>query len=303
MDVRHLQLLRELSERGSVTAVAEATHRTVSAVSQQLRTAERSAGIRLVEPDGRGIRLTEAGRLLATGAVEVETAIARVQASLDAYRNAPGAQVSIAAFPSAAALLFPAVVHAAEREGIELRLADFDLAEAQFADLTADYDIVIGHSLTDTRPAGTPNLVAVKLAAEPLDVAMRSSHPLASHRSLRARDLADARWIGVPEGYPFDVVLTNIANRLGRDVHVAQRLRDNRVIETLLANSDLVAILPRFTTRRREGLVLRELTDVPATRYVSAIMRPDRAERRAVGEVLNTLCEAASAEVAIAGSQ
>jgi len=78
MDVRHLALLRELAERGSVTAVAAATHRTVSAVSQQLHAAERDLGIRLVEPDGRGIRLTDAGRLLAEGAAEVETAIARV---------------------------------------------------------------------------------------------------------------------------------------------------------------------------------------------------------------------------------
>ena len=75
MDVRHLQLLRELDDRGSVTAVAAATHRTVSAVSQQLRTAQRSAGMALVEPDGRGIRLTEAGRLLAAGAVEVDTCL------------------------------------------------------------------------------------------------------------------------------------------------------------------------------------------------------------------------------------
>ena len=53
MDVRHLVLLRELAERGSVHDVAAAMHRTPSAVSQQLRTAQRDFGILLVEPDGR----------------------------------------------------------------------------------------------------------------------------------------------------------------------------------------------------------------------------------------------------------
>ena len=67
MDQRHLTLRRELAARGSVTAVAAATHRTGSAVSQQLRTAERDLGLPLVEPAGRGIRLTDAGRLLAEG--------------------------------------------------------------------------------------------------------------------------------------------------------------------------------------------------------------------------------------------
>ena len=47
MDVRRLGLLRELSERGSVTAVAQALHLTPSAVSQQLKTLEREAGVAL----------------------------------------------------------------------------------------------------------------------------------------------------------------------------------------------------------------------------------------------------------------
>ena len=49
MDVRRLQLLRELADRGSVTAVARATHRTASAVSQQLKVLETEVGVPLTE--------------------------------------------------------------------------------------------------------------------------------------------------------------------------------------------------------------------------------------------------------------
>ena len=62
LDVRRLRLLRELHERGTVTAVAEALAYTPSAVSQQLATLEREAGVRLMERDGRRLRLTDAGR-------------------------------------------------------------------------------------------------------------------------------------------------------------------------------------------------------------------------------------------------
>lgn len=65
MDARHLALLRDLRDRGSVQAVATASQRTPSAVSQQLRTAQRDLKIKLVEPEGRGLRLTPAGELLA----------------------------------------------------------------------------------------------------------------------------------------------------------------------------------------------------------------------------------------------
>ena len=61
LDVRRLRLLRELHARGTVTAVAEALAYTPSAVSQQLATLEREAGVPLVERHGRRLRLTDAG--------------------------------------------------------------------------------------------------------------------------------------------------------------------------------------------------------------------------------------------------
>src|SRR5690606_12143010 len=99
MDVRHLDLLREFADRGSVTAVARATHRTQSAVSQQLQTAQRELGAQLVEPLGRGLRLTEAGELLAARAVDVATVLAQVSADWDAFRHQPTGTVSIMALP------------------------------------------------------------------------------------------------------------------------------------------------------------------------------------------------------------
>lgn len=154
MDVRHLDLLRELADRGSVAAVAAATHRTPSAVSQQLRTAQRELGTELVRPHGRGIRLTDAGRLLAAEAVQVQVALADVQARWDAFRGAPAGTVSVAALPSAATFLLPAVEAALAGGGVDLRLADVDLAEDAFGALTADHDVVVAHSLTSVRPAG-----------------------------------------------------------------------------------------------------------------------------------------------------
>ena len=54
MDVRRLGLLRELADRGTVTAVAQALHLTPSAVSQQLKALEREAGVALTERSGAG---------------------------------------------------------------------------------------------------------------------------------------------------------------------------------------------------------------------------------------------------------
>ncbi len=104
MDVRRLDLLRELSERGSVTAVADATGRTPSAVSQQLKTLQEELEKQGVEKSGRGVRLTEAGLAMAGAAAEVSTAMARAEATIDTYRRGWQTHVKAAFFPSAAAI-------------------------------------------------------------------------------------------------------------------------------------------------------------------------------------------------------
>lgn len=294
MDVRHLELLRDLAERGSVTAVAAATHRTPSAVSQQLKTAQRELGVPLVEPAGRGLRLTEAGALLARAGVEVATVVEQVQAQWDEFRGEPQGTVSVAALPSAATYLLPAVLTDLADGPIRLRCSDIDIAEAEFGRLVTDYDIVIAHGATAAAPAGTDGLTTTLLVREPLDIALPAGHRLARRRSVAASEVVDDTWIGVPRGYPYDAVLTAIEAAVGRQVHVTQRLKDNRLIESLVSAGHGVALLPRFTTRSERGLVLRPLCEIPSARYVFAVQRPDKAERLAVRRVLALIQNVAS---------
>lgn len=75
MDFKRLRILRELADRGTVGATAEAMNVTPSAVSQQLKTLQEELGVVLVEKSGRGVRLTEAGLAMAGAAAEVSTAM------------------------------------------------------------------------------------------------------------------------------------------------------------------------------------------------------------------------------------
>lgn len=298
MDVRHLILLRELADRGSVAAVAAATHRTPSAVSQQIRTAQREFGTPLVEPHGRGVRLTEAGHLLADGGRDIARAIAEVQASWDTFRGQPTGRVSIAALPSAATFLLPGVLQELSGTTIDLDCTDLDIAEAEYGRLVADHDIVIAHSLTALGPAGTAGHRLVELVREPLDIAMRTGHPLTACPSVTADQIVEHEWYGVPIGYPFDTVRVSVEHATGKAVRIAQRLRDNRLVEALVANSDRLAVLPRFTTPTELGVTLRPLAGVETGRYVFAVMRPDRAKRLAVRRVLEAFLTAARAATA-----
>ncbi len=119
MDVERLRLLRELAERGTVSAAAQAMSLTPSAVSQQLKILQREAGVPLLEPDGRRLRLTDAGRILVTRTDEILAALDRAQADMDSYRTTPRGTVRVGIFGSGAAVLLAGLITQAAARGVE----------------------------------------------------------------------------------------------------------------------------------------------------------------------------------------
>ena len=83
MDTRRLQLLLALSHMGSMRLVAEAFNLTTSTVSQQIAALAKETGAPLIEPEGRRVRLTPAGRRLADHAVTILAAVDAARLDLD----------------------------------------------------------------------------------------------------------------------------------------------------------------------------------------------------------------------------
>lgn len=291
MDVRRLELLRELADRGSITAVAHATHRTASAVSQQLKVLEAEAGIPLTERHGRGIVLTGAGLTLADTARRIAVAIESAEAVWNEFKQSPRGSVSVSAFPTAGQMLLPGVLTALRDEsGLEVVITDHDLPLPDFAQLVPDYDIVIADSQGIPPHWNEHGLRCMPLMTEPFDVALPAGHRLVEKTVVRPIDLIDENWIGAPVGYPYERVLERLGASAGREPRIVQRIMDNITVERLVAAGVGIGILPRFTTRSHgNGIVTRPITGLPAERQISALMRADRAERPSVRRVVELL--------------
>lgn len=299
MDTSQLAILRELAERGSITDVALATHKSPSAISQQLKTLQRSVGVVLVERAGRGVRLTEAGHALAASSVKIATAMAEAEATWNAFQGGATGIVRVAIFPSAAELLVPGVLtRMAEHPAIDLQLDDRDVSQDEFAALAADFDIVVSHRSEDVSPPDRSTLAVVELFREPLDVGVPLRHPLATRTRITLDEVIGEDWVSVPHGYPLDRVLMTMATHAGIAPNVVHRATHLPLIENLVAAGHGVGLLPRYTSRERANgrFALVELAGVRAARHVEALMRPERAARLAVRRVLQEL-EAESAVV------
>ena len=93
-ELRRLRLLHEFALRGMVAEVAQSLSYSPSTVSQQLALLEREAGVALLEPDGRRIRLTPEGRVLAAHAAR---ALELDEQARQALADAPAEPVRISA--------------------------------------------------------------------------------------------------------------------------------------------------------------------------------------------------------------
>ncbi|MEU8819271.1 LysR family transcriptional regulator [Actinoplanes sp. NPDC048796] len=292
MDLHHLRLLRELGDRGSVAAVARAMHITPSAVSQQLRSLQRSARVPLTERSGRRLVLTEAGRALAAAAIDVATALDRAGRAVGAYLDDPAAPVTVAAFHSAGLTYFGPLL---ARTGLPpVRFSDEDVAQAGFPALVADYDLVLAHRLAHSPPWPADRLTVVPLVHEPLYVAMPANHRLAATTTLTAADVSTEPWICVREGFPLEGVLTAIAAAAGRPLDIVHRVNEFTVVAAIVAAGGGLALLPGYTSRPEPGVVLRPLSDLPAARHIDVLTRPESLHRLAVRTVLGALRETAA---------
>jgi len=295
MDVHQLEALRVVGDRGSVTSAAEALHCTPSAVSQQLKALQRDVGVPLTERVGRGLRLTPAGHALAREAVGVAIALERAGAAVGAFLDQPTGVVRVAAFQSAAQMLLPGLLtRLADRPGIVVECSDEDVAQDAFVHLTSEFDLVIAHRADRGQQwagADDGRVRVVPLLREPLDVALPPAHRLADRASVTPLDLADEDWIAVRAGFPVAAVLEAVTAGSGVVPRVRHRINDFHVAEALVAAGHGISLLPRFTADDRGGTRFRlvPLVGVRAGRQIDALVRPDRAERRVVGVVLDAL--------------
>ncbi|MBX6385531.1 MAG: LysR family transcriptional regulator [Microbispora sp.] len=132
LDVVRLRVLVAVARTGTVTAAAQELHYSQPSVSHHLARLEAETGAKLVQRVGRGIRLTEAGRLLAERGAEILGRIDAAAEELAAHVGLRAGRVRLAAFPSALGTFVPAAAARLARDhpGLDLRLMEAEPPEA-----------------------------------------------------------------------------------------------------------------------------------------------------------------------------
>ncbi|MEU0566666.1 LysR family transcriptional regulator [Nonomuraea sp. NPDC005983] len=154
LDVVRLRVLLAVARTGSLTAAAKELHYSQPSVSHHLARLEAETGAKLLQRVGRGIRLTEAGRLLAERSAEIIGRLDDTAEELAAHVGLRSGRVRLAAFPSALGTFIPraAMRLAREHPGLRLHLTETEPPEALRLLRAGRVDVAVMFRYDDTEP-------------------------------------------------------------------------------------------------------------------------------------------------------
>ncbi|MCO1659339.1 LysR family transcriptional regulator [Pseudonocardia humida] len=297
---RRLRVLRAIERHRTVTAAAEVCGLTPSAVSHQMQALARELDVVLLEPAGRGVRLTAAARTLLAHAGTLAAQWERARADLAAHRGGEvGGVLRFCAFSTAAAAVVPPALARLRRAHPALRLHLRETEPARAFDLLAadDTDVVVVVATPDIPPTSDEAFDQQVLFDEPLDLLVGPRHPVVGRADVALDALASDPWICASPGRAYHQLVVLACTSAGFAPDVAHYADEWDTGAALVARGFGVALVPRLAelpTRHDTRRVPIGAPPVPIRRVVAAVRAGSREQPTiAAGlEALRLVCAA-----------
>jgi DNA-binding transcriptional LysR family regulator len=275
-DLRLLKVLREVALRGSFSAAADALSYSQPAVSQQIARLEAQAGVKLLDRQPKGIKLTPAGEALVRHTERILAQLAEAQAELSEIASSARGRLRIASFATAAGTIVPVAVSAFRklRPGVRVDLQIMDPPHSIPALRRGDFEIVIHEEGGFADEPDLSGLGVERLMDDVLYAALPVDHPLATRRAVALDDLIHEDWMlvdlqGTCQGS--NIVLRACA-QAGFEPRVAYTSDDYFAIQGLVASGMGVALVPGLAlAMQREDVAVRPLRGRPPYRRIGAV--------------------------------
>lgn len=290
-NTRRLQLLRELQLRETITAVAEALGYSPSTVSQQLAQLEREVGAALLQPDGRRVRLTTNGELVAAHAARVIAMEERVRGQLDPRATA-ATRVRVATIQTVGRAVVPRMLEllGASHPGLRVEVAVLPPERALFELEARGYDVVVAEQYPGHTRELRAGLDRELLWHDPIRLAAAPDAAIGSLAQAR-----DRSWIMEPEGTAARAWAVQQCRAAGFEPDVRFEADDLLAHIRFIAAGHAVGLLPGLALAGDEGAV--RTVDLPGApdREIFTTARESSAGTPAVRAVRAALREALAA--------
>ena len=259
-------------EEGTYARAAERVGFTQSAVSQQIASLEKAAGVKVFDrPKGpKPVELTSAGRIVLEYARQALASASEVESELDRVRRGVSGVLTVGTFQSASTRLLPSIIGRLRAlvPDVEVRVVEMDDQDRLVAGVTSsEMDLVFA---IDQRPDS--RLVVDVLGDDPFVVVAPVGE--ATGTSVRAEDLADRALVGQPHGDTCQLMIDDRLRAAGLRPEYAYRLADNAAVQSMVRSSLAWAVMPALAVEVADpGIVVLDLDPAVPPRTLQLIRR------------------------------
>jgi DNA-binding transcriptional LysR family regulator len=272
LDLRRLQVFREVAAQRSFSGAALALNYTQSSVSQQVTNLERDLGATLIDRTARPVGLTAAGEVVLRHADDLVARAELVERDLAVLASGETGTLRVGAFYTAWATFLPSAVaaYSRRRPDVQLELRQLEPEPALRELLSGELDIAVVYRLAGIDDEDDDRIAWTHLLDDHYAVALPARHRLTRASEVALADLEHERWLSPPPGAPYSRLLRRLCrDHGGFEPDVAYETGDIAMAQPLVAAGLAVALLPDLGLRpRHAGVAVRPLPDIPPARSV-----------------------------------
>ncbi|GAA5066953.1 DNA-binding transcriptional LysR family regulator [Thermocatellispora tengchongensis] len=267
-----LALLAAIRETQHVTRAAELLGVPQPTVSRRLAALGETVGTPLVVPDGRGVRLTRAGHLVADAAARALTVLAAGAREAHEEIDPESGRVVLGFLHLLGRSLVPSLVRGYRERNPRARFTLVQGARDEMLHRLAagELDLVL---VAPPPPPGDPALAAAPLARQELVVTLPASHPLAGRATIAAAELAGEDLVTLERGYGLRQITDELCAAAGFRPRIAFEGQETETIRGLVTAGLGVALLPRSSPPPDPALVAEIPMSPPVFRTIGLCWR------------------------------
>jgi len=243
--LHQLRLLREVAQRGTIAAAAEAMGYTASAVSQQLSGLERSTGIAVLERIGRNVRLTDAGRELVRHARDLISGMEAAQVAIERVGGEARGTLDLTVYESVASTILPVLLMrlAEQYPDIHLRTRQMEPDDAIDALAGGDLDMAFTIDYRHSPAAPRADVIRFPVLEDYFQLVLPEDDPIEGE-TVTLDEVANRRFISSPITHSCGRCLVTACREAGFEPNIIHELDDYPTTLRLIAAGQGVSLVP-----------------------------------------------------------
>lgn len=192
MEVRHLKLIKEVAEKGSLSKAKDNLFLSQSALSHQLKEVENQLGAQLFHRVNKKLVITGAGKIILESAERILNELAHAELSVKKYIGGDKGLVRMATECYSCYHWLPALMVDFNKEfpHVDIEIFPEHSNEPINHILEGKLDLAVVSGLVEN-----PNITVNELFTDELLALVPSTHPWAKKKYVEARDFADEKLI------------------------------------------------------------------------------------------------------------